>query len=118
MLDVFSDELSGYDWERRCEAISLANRLVCHHPKIVLSHLRPVRRRRRDVPGFAQIRGIESRTESREIDDDPSEGGQFDGEIECVLPSVMKRAIEMSFLSAGGRSPLHNIVECTEPRAE
>ena len=115
VLDVFSDESSGYDWERRCEAISLANRLVCHHPKIVLSHLRPF------VVGVAtcldSLRSAVSKAALSLVKSMTTHlKGQFDGEIECVLPSVMKRAIEMSFLSAEADEVLHNIVECTEPR--
>jgi hypothetical protein len=115
VLSVFADESSGCDWERRCEAISLANRLVCHHPQIVVSQLRPF------VVGVAtcldSLRSAVSRAALSLVKSMTIHlKGQLDGEIECVLPSVMKRAIEVSFLSAEAVEVIHRLVESTEPR--
>lgn len=103
-------------WDDRVRAMAVANRLVARHAEVVAGHLRPF-----VVVVSSSLDSVRSSVAKAALDLVRATarhlGGRLDGEVGCVLPSVLRRAAEASFLSAEADEALRVIIEVTSPHA-
>ena len=103
-------------WEDRLRVMSVANRLVARHAEVVVANLRPF-----VVVVTASLDSLRSSVAKTALSLVKAMAchlsGRLDGEVGCVLPSVLRRSAEASFLSAEADEALHVLIEATSPHA-
>lgn len=115
VINALEDVNGDVEWEEKLRAVEhLAHRLVLHHQRVVSARLRPFI--------VAVVTGIESLRScvakaSLSLVKTMVSGFHVDAEVDYVLPSVLKRATEMNFLSHDANEVLHLLAKHVSPIA-
>lgn len=115
VINALEDVNGDVEWEEKLRAIEhLAHRLVLHHQRVVSARLRPFI--------VAVVTGIESLRScvakaSLSLVKTMVSGFLVDAEVDYVLPSVLKRAAEMNFLSHDANEILYLLAKHVSPVA-
>lgn len=115
LRDIGGDGSEGA-WEDRLRAMALANRLVAHHSDVVAASLRPF------VLAVAScLASLRSSVCKAAIGLVKTLAchlkGRLDGELSVVLPCILKRSAESTFLTVEADEALLLLVDAASPRA-
>lgn len=114
VINALEDVNGDVEWEERLRAVELAHRLVLHHQRVVSARLRPFIVAA--VTGVESLRSCVARA-SLSLVKTMVSGFHMDTEVDYVLPSVLKRAAEMNFLSHDANEILHLLAKHVSPIA-
>ena len=118
VINALEDVNGDVEWEEKLRAIEqLAHRLVLHHQRVVSARLRPFIVA--VVTGIESLRSCVAKASLSLVK--TMVGGcfvaEFVAEVDYVLPSVLKRAAEMNFLSHDANEILHLLAKHVSPVA-
>lgn len=116
VINALEDVNGDVEWEEKLRAVEhLAHRLVLHHQRVVSARLRPFIVA--VVTGMESLRSCVAKASLLLVKTMVSGFPHLDAEVDYVLPSVLKRAAEMNFLSNEANEILHLLANHVSPIA-